>query len=222
MQMAYVRRCGDDLRAESADGPVHIMGRMPQWTKGSGARLVQAALTLAALQPIHDVTVAALCQEAGVTRDTFYRYAASPIDVLAQGMSQDIPPVGELVALTDRDAGTSPLEAPGLAVIEHVERNRAIYRNALRPHLDSALREVLFGRINGLLLGYLDAHRDVLPDIDGARPTPTEVRRIAVFTTSGIIGAVEDWVAQRRPDPARHMLALLFVAAAPWWRRQGV
>jgi AcrR family transcriptional regulator len=175
-------------------------------------------LALATEAPIHDISVAALCQRAGVTRDTFYRYASRPIDVLARAMEQDLPAIDELLAMTALPATMSQLEPPGRAVLEHVERNRQIYRHALHPYLDSALRDVLATRINSLLAGYLTANTDSLPAIGGSAPSAAEIRRLAIFTSSGIVGAIEDWLAQDEAESLERMLTLLFTAAAPWWR----
>jgi AcrR family transcriptional regulator len=189
-------------------------------SKSAGERLIDAVRILACKAGIHDVSVAALCQQAGITRDTFYRYASRPIDVLASAMSEDLPSAAALLALLWQPAAGNPLEAPGRAVLEHVDRNRAIYRHALHPHLDSALREVLIGRIEALLTRYLQLRPEAVPAIDGAQPTVAEIRRLAVFTAAGIVGAIEDWLAQDPPEPLDRMLALLFTAAAPWWRQR--
>jgi AcrR family transcriptional regulator len=194
------------------------MGRQ-QRSKSAGARLVEAVRVLACRQPIHDISVAALCQQAGITRDTFYRYASRPIDVLAAAMDEDLPSTAVLLSLLRQDASVNPLDAPARAVLEHVNRNRAAYRHALHPHLDSALREVLIGRVEALLTGYLRTSPESVPAIGDTPPTAAEIRRLAIFTAAGIVGAVEDWLAQDQPEPLERMLALLFTAAAPWWRR---
>jgi hypothetical protein len=174
---------------------------------------------LAAERPIHHVSVAALCQQAGLTRDTFYRYAARPVDVLARAMDDDLPSAEVLLGLIASPLAANPLEAPGRAVLEHVDRNEPIYQHALHPHLDSALREVLVGRLETLLLGYLQANPDSVPTIGETKPSAAEIRRLAVFTAAGIVGAIENWLAQKSREPVDRMLTLLFTAAAPWWRQ---
>jgi AcrR family transcriptional regulator len=52
--------------------------------------LRSAVLTLAARSPIADVTASAICREAGVTRDTFYRHTTSPVDLLADALGAEI------------------------------------------------------------------------------------------------------------------------------------
>jgi AcrR family transcriptional regulator len=192
-----------------------------RWSRGAGKQLLDAVRTLAAQRPIHDISVAALCLQAAVTRDTFYRYANRPVDVLARAMDDDLPTAQSLLALLPPPPGPSPLEAPGRVVLEHIDRNKAIYQRALHPHLDSALREVLIGRLETLLLGYLQANPDSVPSIGETKPSAAEIRRLAVFTAAGTVGAIENWLAQDRPEPVDRMLTLLFTAAAPWWRRAG-
>jgi AcrR family transcriptional regulator len=190
-----------------------------QWSRGAGRRLLDAVRVLAAERSIHHISVATLCQRAGLTRDTFYRYAARPVDVLARAMDDDLPSAEALLASVAPRPAANPLEAPGRAVLEHIDRNKAIYQHALHPHLDSALREVLIGRLEILLLGYLQANPESVPTIGDSKPTAAETRRLAVFTAAGTVGAIENWLAQERPEPVDRMLTLLFSAAAPWWRR---
>lgn len=191
-----------------------------EWTKGSGSRLLAAVVELAAREPIHQISVAELCQAAGVTRDTFYRYATRPIDVLAEAMARDLPPVEQLVAQLSEPQAADPLQIPGRMILQHIERNLAVYRNALRPHLDSALRDVLLGRILELLTAFVERRPDVLPLVCGRPPHPAEIRQMVVFTASGIVGAVEEWTRQdpERTTNVERMLAVLFASAAPWWR----
>jgi AcrR family transcriptional regulator len=189
------------------------------WTKNSGARLLKAIVELSAAEPIHEISVAALCQAAGVTRDTFYRYATRPIDVLAEAMSRDLPPTAELVARLARPPVANPLEIPGRMILQHVERNLQIYRNALRPHLDSALRDVLLARILDLLAAFVERCPEVVPSIDGSPARAVEVRQMVIFTASGIVGAIEQWAGQGTGEAtsADRMLSVLFASAASWW-----
>jgi AcrR family transcriptional regulator len=190
-----------------------------RWTKGSGARLLKAVVELAAAEPIDQISVAALCQAAGVTRDTFYRYATRPIDVLAEAMSRDLPPAAELVAQLMRPPAANPLEIPGRMILQHVERNLRVYRNALRPHLDSALRDVLLARILDLLVAYVERCPEVVPPIEGSPPRPVEVHQMVTFTASGIVGAIEQWARQDAGEATGvdRMLSVLFASAASWW-----
>jgi len=192
-----------------------------QWSRGAGKRLLDVVRVLAAERPIHHISVATLCQRAGLTRDTFYRYAARPVDVLARAMDDDLPSAEVLLGLIAPPPAANPLEAPGRAVLEHIDRNKPIYQHAQHPHLDSALREVLIGRLESLLLGYLQANPQSVPTIGDTNPTGAETRRLAVFTAAGTVGAIENWLAQDQPEPVDRMLTLLFSAAAPWWRRRG-
>ena len=52
--------------------------------------LRRAVIALSGRMPIATVTASAICLEAGVTRDTFYRHAANPEDLLADaGLSPE-------------------------------------------------------------------------------------------------------------------------------------
>jgi hypothetical protein len=108
-------------------------------------------------------------------------------------------------------------------ILQHVERNLQVYRNALRPHLDSALRDVLLARILDLLSAFVDRCPDVVPWIDGSPPCVVEVRQMVIFTASGIVGAIEQWARQDTGEAtgADRMLSVLFASAASWWHPGG-
>src|SRR5882757_5725196 len=60
----------------------------------SQAALSRAILTLAAQQPVTEVTITALCQEAAVTRRTFYNHAGSPVELLEQVLTAELDQIG--------------------------------------------------------------------------------------------------------------------------------
>jgi AcrR family transcriptional regulator len=191
---------------------------MPRWPKDAEASLRASVLALACEQPIGAISVAQLSQRAGITRDTFYRYASRPVDVLARALAADLPTLAELVRAMGSGPADDPVRPAGGAILAHVERNREIYRRALRPHLDPELRDVLVHRIEEMLARYLDVHRHVLPALGSGMLTERERYRFIVFTAAGVVGAIEDWVSQEEPEPVERMLDLLFAVAAPWWR----
>lgn len=65
-------------------------------------------LQLAAEQSPQSLSVAAVCRVAGVTRDTFYRHAGSPVDLLASALGEEI---AEVVGGTGT-CPASPISGP--------------------------------------------------------------------------------------------------------------
>jgi len=192
---------------------------MNRWQTKTGLGLARAVMKLAADKAINEVTVAELCRDAGTTRDTFYRYAASPIEVLAAALNEDLAEFSRSVEAFKGDARSyeSLLMSSARELLEHVKRNQAIYRHALRPHLDSALRDVLISRIETVIIEYLALHPDVPPDVRGIRPNKKELLILAAWQASGSVGVIERWVKDRRSLDIERMLDLIFTASAPWW-----
>ena len=189
---------------------------MDQWRRASGKALLVAALRLSTTKPISEVSVAELCREASVTRDTFYRYAGRPIDVLATALDRDLPELSVSPPASE-GGGVRNMDAAIRTFMDHVSRNRAIYRLASRPHLDSALRDVLQSRVEALLAEHARTHPEILPSITGQQPRPDEVAMLVTFTASGALGAVERWLATDDPVGVDRMIDVISAASAPWW-----
>jgi AcrR family transcriptional regulator len=182
------------------------------WSTGTPGALASAAKRLAAAHSIDQVSVTELCREAGLTRDTFYRYAASPIEVLAQALDEEL---GELPLGGAPDR--SVMDAPTRVLLEHVRDHQTIYRNALHPHLDAALRDVLVARITALLVAYADTHPHAVPLVAGRAAGPAERRVFAAYAASGAVGAVEQLLGEGELVDLERAGELLHTASAPWW-----
>lgn len=127
----------------------------------SRAALHAAVLRLLQTRPLADVTVSALCREAGLHRTTFYKHYASLEAAAASALSGLC---AELVADQElASAATHALEgiarAQGryrlLATPELAAQVRAAFAESLGPDLDRATAQLLAGALAGLVASRL-------------------------------------------------------------------
>ncbi|RAZ34761.1 TetR/AcrR family transcriptional regulator [Microbacterium sp. SMR1] len=171
--------------------------------------LRRAALDLAAVRPLADLSVSEICRTAGVTRDTFYRHADSPVALVADALSVELAEalsdVGELDSLSTAEA----------LLLSHVKKRADVYRGALHPSLAAPIRGVLERVVAGGLEEWLARHPEIEPPAMDDQPT----REIAVaYAAGGTVAAIEVWLRSGADDAAWATRAIL--AASPeWWLR---
>lgn len=172
--------------------------------------LRSAVLTLAGRMPIGDVTASAICAEAGVTRDTFYRHTESPVDLLADALTAEI---AEVMEVLPRAAEIGEGER---ALIAHVHRRARVYRGAMHPLLAAPVRNALDGSIREGLVTWLHQHPHIVPAEFAADPAAL---RIAVaYAAAGTVGAIEEWLRSDDDDTDR-AVRLILAASPEWWLR---
>lgn len=188
-------------------------------TNPAQARLRSTVLRLATAKSIDAISVAELCRDARVTRETFYQYAKSPAAFLATVMDEELETFEALApGLAEHATGSATvMDGPTLELLEHVHRNEAIYRAACLPRLNAELRNVLIGRVAHLLREYADRYPQVLPAVDGKIVTATEVDFLVGFAASGVVGAIESAIGTGLLDDIPRAAALVFATSAPWW-----
>ena len=179
--------------------------------------LRSAVCRLASERSVLDVSVSEVCRRADVTRDSFYRFAASPVALLAVCMLDD----------HDVTAVTPPVEVLGRPVREltpatrvlvaHIQRNKLIYRNCLSPRMPAPLREALLVKLEEVLHAHAREFPEKLPDIAGQRPDQQAVDVLVHHQASGVVGALEFLVADDGIDDTDRVIELIYAATAPWW-----
>lgn len=169
-----------------------------------------AVLDLAGRMPIADVTVSAICVEAGVTRDTFYRHAESPVDLLADALSAEIAEAMEILPRTDAIGDAER------ALLEHVARRADVYRGAMHPLLAAPVRSNLERSIRSGLDLWTTLHPEIVPDTFSG---DLAAMRIAIaYAAAGTVGSIEEWLRNGDDDIDRAVRVIL--AASPeWWLR---
>jgi len=183
--------------------------------------LREAVVTIASTKPISEISVSEVCRQAQVTRDSFYRFAASPATLLAMYLydDHDVTPVTPPMDQAGHEVrGLTPATR---ILIEHIQRNQSIYRNALTPRLPLELREALLRRLETVLYAHAAAFPEKLPDIMGARPDGPAVDVLVHHASNGVVGAIEVLVATDVLDDTDRSIAVLHAATAPWWLTYG-
>lgn len=175
------------------------------------AALRAAVLAATREQPIAAVTATALCRAAGVTRDTFYRHAASPAALLADALREEL--AGVLATFGDERGRMLP-EAGGFragtrALLAHVAGHEAVYRHALQADASSEVRAALVEVIRGALV----AHALAAPSGD-ADALALEVA--AAYAAAGTVGAIEAWMRSSPLDVERGT-SLIMAASPDYW-----
>ncbi len=182
------------------------------------AALRRAVAEIAAEKPITNVTVSEVCRRAGITRDSFYRFAPSAVALLTAYLYDDHDTTLVTPIASSHDSGLWTLRPATLVLLQHVQRNRRIYRNALTPGLPAELREALLRRLEEVLFARARALPGKLPDIEGKRPNADEVAALIHFQSNGVVGILEYLVGSDLIDDLEHCTAIILASTAPWWQ----
>lgn len=176
----------------------------------SREKLRSAAIALADRTPITDVTASAICREAGVTRDTFYRHTNSPLDLLADALSAEIDEAMTILPTTD------VIGDGERALLEHVQRRATVYRGAMHPLLAAPVRSNLDLSIRRGLELWARLHPHIVPAI--FIDDEVAMRMAIAYAAAGTVGAIEEWLRSDDTDIERAVEVIL--AASPeWWLR---
>lgn len=187
----------------------------PQYRRSQTA-LRAAVYDLAADRSPTEISVAELCRVAGVTRETFYRHAASPLQLLADTLKEELEAIS--VEWDSAVLATEPTRLfPDTArtILRHVASHARVYRAALRPSLLAPLRANLEDMMRPNLVEYLRVHRMVVP----AGVDPQDVSGLgllASYAASGCVGAIEWWVRGDDLDLDRGVRLLIAATPAFW------
>ncbi len=191
------------------------MGRMDPRYARSRERLRTSAYELAAVKPITDVQVQELCDAAGVTRNTFYRHAKSPVALLASVLSDQLAAMSGVYS--DLAGGRTPHDSMGTAtrdLLAYVLDHLPVYRNCMQPGMIAPIREVIESTVVASLHQHFEQHPEILPATPG--PTPEVLAIYAKYGAGGLVGAIEAWISSPEPDLEEGVGALL--ATIPgWW-----
>lgn len=176
----------------------------------SQEKLRTAVISLATDAPIAEITASAICQEAGVTRDTFYRHADRPLDLLADALGAEIDEAMTVLPQTDTIGDGER------ALLEHVQRRAAVYRGTMHPLLAAPVRSNLEQSIRGGLELWARLHPDIVPAV--FVDDKSAMQMAIAYAAAGTVGAIEEWLRSGDMDIERAVEVIL--AASPeWWLR---
>lgn len=183
----------------------------------AGSKLRTAALELAAERPIGQLSVTELCRAAGVTRDSFYRFAAGPEELLASAIAAEIdaPTPVDLTGLDLEQVG-DVLFGGVREFLGYVHRRSDVLRLAMAPQLSGPVRAVLVAQLEAGLRHYVRTHPEIVPALDGRALSDDERAMLIAQTANGSIGAIERWLALGMAD-VDHGVRLIAMGSAGWW-----
>ncbi|MBM9504294.1 TetR/AcrR family transcriptional regulator [Actinacidiphila acididurans] len=172
----------------------------------------EAVLALAATRPVSRISVSELAAAAGVSRATFYNRYATVLDALTRALRRDLR-VGWEADVRRRAAGACAQDALRLAnaaVVDHVERFRAVYAGA--PEDDAGDH----GVFEALTEHFIEYALDFMRTSGHAPPDGIDRRIVARFLAHGLAGALRAWL--RDGGPGRDdLVEALSCVAPPWW-----
>lgn len=177
----------------------------------------RATCELVAEKPITALTVTEICNRAQTTRDSFYRFATDPADMLAQCLFDDHDVSAVIPSSNGDQTEVQPIEVATRLLIAHVQRNALIYRNSMVPRMVMAVRDQLRQRLTSVLAVHAAEHPERLPMIQGRPPDALAVSTLIAHQANGVIGALEHLLEADRISDTELALQLLHAAAAPWW-----
>ena len=183
----------------------------PRVSRTNGA-LTSAVVELAGQRPVSRLTVADLAERAGVTRATFYNRYDSPLDLLIQVLQADLEVChrGEQKLRAEGGHPDEELLRRSVAdVVDHVERFRPVYRQAVQDPADHGVYAALVRHFTDYALSFMA--RSTHPDVPRTNQTV-----VASFLAHGFAGAIAAWLGD--DDASRDDLIRAAVACAPaWW-----
>ena len=187
----------------------------PQFRRSQTA-LRTAVYELASTRAPTDISVTELCRAAGVTRETFYRHSASPLELLAATLAAEIdrlPRAWEEAVIARAPEDLFPAMAREL--LAHVAARADVYRAAMRPSLPSPLRTILEQMMRPGLIAYLQERPGLIPEaVD--RTDDFGLGMLASYTASGCVGAIEWWLRGGDLDLDRGVRLLMAATPAFW------
>lgn len=179
--------------------------------------LGEALVRLLETEPLEVVTVARLCREAGVHRTTFYGHADSVEAFAVSWFTRDLDELSAVDVRADAPSAVAGEYLDALrALLEHVGRQRAVFRTMF----DSSTRGAFRAALEESLRARAATAIAVLAD-HGAVSIPREARardEAAAFIAGALVGVVEVWTRETDDDALAagdRVLALM----PPWWPR---
>lgn len=185
----------ENVRRIAYASSTHVLFRQ------TSATLSAVIVELAAATPSTALSVSDIVRQAEINRSTFYTHAESPMALLSSVMRASL-------ARTASPLGSgavgrrAPLETALIAVVDHVDEHRVVYRTALR---DPAAAGALFHGITEHLTTRFEA----------IHPTASVEVRAAV--AAACTEVIRRGVAAPSPTvEIAGVLAVLDIVLAPW------
>ena len=196
-------------------------------TRRSRDALVAAAYALAEQRDIGSITVTDITNASGISRDTFYRHASDPVDLIATALhaelAQALSEFGDLL----ESPGSTPddgyratddhvFAGPARVFLTHVRTHATLYRMAASGSLSGRLQSVLIEPAREILTGHLRRHPEIVP----AELAPLSASSFAMavaYAAGGTVAAAEAWLITGDLDDLDGAVHIVLAASPQWW-----
>ena len=175
--------------------------------------LAEIILELSASEPADNITVRQLADAAGVSRQTFYRHATSPVEFLGGLLIEDMLRYAPVLMDALNDPSVTFEDAWRrlyMGMLDHVSRFAAVYRVMVTT------KSAVFGIINDWFVssgrGFIQAA--IASSADTRDETWIE---LAAQQQAGNVSAVmKTWILGGMKESPEHMVELFMTLAPPW------
>lgn len=173
--------------------------------------LGNALVRMLSTADIADISVTALCREAGVHRTTFYGHANSIEEFAVALLTQSIDEVTTVSPTDERERMPDRYAAATVDLLRHVADERVVFRALLGSRWGGALRAALEERMRARVRLALDVFVTTgVPDV------PADLDEVAAFVSGALVGTISWWAASDDHD-ADAAAERLFALMPPWW-----
>ncbi|GAA4176984.1 TetR/AcrR family transcriptional regulator [Gryllotalpicola koreensis] len=187
-------------------------------SRRSRSALVDAVYRLCVEKGIDHLTVTDVAAEAGVSRDTFYRHAADPVELLCSALQEELADsVSAYLAMpVVGDDDDSVFLAPAAAVMEHMRTHTAIYRQAPGSKSGARLTAIIEAAARQVIETHLDNHPEIVPD--QLKPMTDVVRQMSLaYASSGATASFFAWINGDDLADVRHYAQVVLLSGPEWW-----
>ncbi|WP_278236908.1 TetR/AcrR family transcriptional regulator [Isoptericola sp. AK164] len=177
--------------------------------------LRSAVLDLAAHRPVGSLSVTEVARAAGITRDTFYRHAASPVELLATVLEEELRRIDPPTR-----GGADEFVRAETRLLQHVAARREIYRRALVEGAEGRVRQVLQAVLAARLGEYLQDHPQDAPAVPDGLGDDVTREILVAYSAAGTVEAITAWLRAGGDEDDIPALARTIVAVGPpSWNR---
>lgn len=154
-----------------------------------------AMITLLKTVPLEKMTVKQLCEQAGISRTTFYEHYSVPQDCFEEIVDAQLSGLdARLAALPEKDMHNCML-----AYLQLMKENRYVFREIHRTSVNNPV----FRKIAGILMQYI-----ALPELENEVPGQ-EWEKVLKYQFYGFFGLASEWLeggCKETPEEQVHVL----------------
>jgi len=187
-------------------------------TRRSRGALTDAVYRLAVEKGIDGLTVTEVAAAAAVSRDTFYRHAADPVELLCMALQEELAETvaGYLAMPVALGSTDSVFLAPAMAVMEHMREHAAIYRQAPGSKSGARLTALIEAAARRVIETHLDNHPEIVPE--PLQPMTDVVRQMSLaYASSGATASFFAWISGDELADVRRYAEVVLASGPEWW-----